>query len=271
MDSYIQRLLLTNRLREPALRAAVQTLQLPPGSYGMDCGCGIGLHTVLLAETVGPSGHVVGLDLSPEFLVFAGEYAGERGLSARVSFQAGDVNSLPFENDTFDWIWSADTIHPNPSSDDPLAALKELARTLKPGGTLALLYWSSQKLLPGYPLLEARLEAAFAACSPYTGGVWKPEFHLLRGLAWLRAAGLEGLSAHTFAADVHAPLNEEISEALTLTLQMFADVVQPAMSAEDWTALRRLCQPESPEFILSRPDYYAFLTYALFQGTKKRS
>ncbi len=42
---------------------------------GLDAGCGIGHHTLLLAEAVAPAGHVTGLDLSPEFLVHAREIA----------------------------------------------------------------------------------------------------------------------------------------------------------------------------------------------------
>ena len=67
-DSYIHSLLVANSLREPSLREAVEMLQLPPGSRGLDAGCGIGLQCLLLAEAVGLTGHVTGLDVSTEFL-----------------------------------------------------------------------------------------------------------------------------------------------------------------------------------------------------------
>ena len=104
-DHYIQRLFVTNPLREPVLRSAIQALQLPVGSRGLDAGCGIGLQTVLLAEVVGPAGHVTGLDLSPEFLLHAEEIAKKSGLSEQISFREGNVNELPFDDDTFDWIY----------------------------------------------------------------------------------------------------------------------------------------------------------------------
>jgi len=44
-------------------------------ALGLDAGCGIGHHTLLLAEAVAPAGHVTGLDLSPEFLIHAKEIA----------------------------------------------------------------------------------------------------------------------------------------------------------------------------------------------------
>ena len=103
-DRYIQRLLVTNPLREPVLRSAIQALHLPVGSHGLDAGCGIGLQTVLLAEAVGPAGHITGLDLSPEFLLQVEEFVKVSGLSKQISFREGNVNELPFDDDTFDWL-----------------------------------------------------------------------------------------------------------------------------------------------------------------------
>ena len=65
--NYAEKLSWSNLLREPVLRSAIRALQLPSGSRGLDAGCGIGVHTLWLAEAVAPDGHVIGLDLSPEF------------------------------------------------------------------------------------------------------------------------------------------------------------------------------------------------------------
>jgi demethylmenaquinone methyltransferase/2-methoxy-6-polyprenyl-1,4-benzoquinol methylase len=64
-DTYAHMLYLSNFLREPIIPSAIEALQFPPGSLGLDAGCGIGSHTLLLAEAVAPAGHVTGLDLSP--------------------------------------------------------------------------------------------------------------------------------------------------------------------------------------------------------------
>ena len=263
-DTYIKQLAESNPLREPTFREVIQTLQLPPGSRGLDAGCGIGLQALLLAEAVGPGGHVTGLDISAEFLLHAKEIVKRSALSERISFQEGDVNKLPFNNDTFDWVWSADCVG-YPTVGEPVLLLKELARVVKPGGTVAILVWSSQQMLPGYPLLEARLNATCSAIIPLVKGK-KPESHFVRALGWFREAGLEEPVAKTFAGDVHAPLRDDMRKALISFFQMLWGEPQPEVSKEDWAEYQRLCQPESSDFILNLPDYYAFFTYTMFCG-----
>ena len=56
IDYFVQMAYVSNPLREPILRSAIQALQFPLGSRGLDAGCGIGLQTLLLAESMGPAG-----------------------------------------------------------------------------------------------------------------------------------------------------------------------------------------------------------------------
>src|SRR5215208_5609026 len=143
---YIQRLLEAEPLRKPLLRSVVQSLQLPCGSNGLDAGCGIGLQTLLLAEAVGSQGHVTGLDILPELLSYATEIVAKANLSDRILFRQGDVSQVPFEDNTFDWAWSADCVgYP---AGELMSLLEELMRVVKPGGDVILLGWSSQQLLP---------------------------------------------------------------------------------------------------------------------------
>ena len=263
MDIYAHKLYLSDFLREPAIRSAIQALRLPSGSQGLDAGCGIGSHTLLLAEAVGPYGQVTGLDLSAEFLVLAREIAGKCGLSQQVSFQEGDLNKLPFDDDTFDWVWSVDCVGYAPV--EPLPLVNELARVVKPGGSVAILMWSSQQLLPGYPLLEARLNATSLGIAPFAKGK-RPELHFLRALGWFRDAGLKELTAQTFVGDIHAPLSGDIRSALVSLFQMLWGDPQSELTQKDWAEYQHLCQPESSDFILNLRDYYAFFTYSMFHG-----
>jgi demethylmenaquinone methyltransferase/2-methoxy-6-polyprenyl-1,4-benzoquinol methylase len=267
-------LFLADYLREPAIRSAIQALRLPSGSRGLDVGCGIGQHTLWLAEAVGANGHVVGLDISAELLAWAEQNAKQSSLSDRVTFEKGDLNRLPFENESFDWLWSADALWIGSKdigcpAEEALPLIKELSRAVKTGGSLAILFWSAQKLLPGYPLLEVRFNTTRPANAPFVEGM-KPELHALCALGWLRNSGLENLSVRTFAASVHAPLNEKNREALVGIFQMLWGEAQPEMTEADRLEFQRLCRPESPDCILNSPDYYALLTYSLFHGKVTR-
>jgi demethylmenaquinone methyltransferase/2-methoxy-6-polyprenyl-1,4-benzoquinol methylase len=222
----------------------------------------------LLAAAIGPSGHVVGLDIAPDLLRHAAGIVERAGLSGQISVQQGDVRSLPFDDGAFDWAWSSCCVG-YASFLDPVATLRELARVVKPGGTVAILVWSSETLLPGYPRLEALLRATTPGLAPFVEEKG-PASHSLRALGWFRDLGLRTPTAHTIVADAHAPLTDDMRHALTALLEMRWPGVESELSEADRMEYRRLCVPESPDFIVDHPDYYAFFTGSLFQGQVPR-
>jgi ubiquinone/menaquinone biosynthesis C-methylase UbiE len=260
---YIQSLLDAQPLRESALRSAIQALRLSPGSHGVDVGCGIGLQTLLLAEAVGEQGYVTGVDIEPEFLALGEKLAKQAGFSMKVAFRKGSLECLPFGEDAFDWAWSSDCIgYPH---GELAPVLQELMRVVKPGGSVAVLAWSSQQVLPGYPLLEARLNGACSSYEPFLKGK-NPQHHFLRAMHGFRQAGMKDIKAQTFVGEVCSPLNEAMRKAMISLFEMLWIEPPPGAPMEDWQEYLRLCKPESPDFILDIPDYYAFFTYTLFWG-----
>jgi ubiquinone/menaquinone biosynthesis C-methylase UbiE len=263
IDAVIRNLEGANPLREPTLRSIIAALNFPTGSHGLDIGCGIGLQTLLLAEATAPAGHVTGLDISAELLDYARRKIKASPLADRISFKEGDLKSLPFSDDTFDWAWSADCVgYP---SGDLLAALKEIVRVVRPGGRVAILAWTSQQILPGYPLLEAQLNATCSAYAPLLRGK-NPELHFMRALHWFAEAGITEAIARTFVGEVQAPLSNECKAALTSLIEMLWSVSPKAPEADRLDERQRLCRADSPDFILDLPEYYAFFTYTMFSG-----
>ncbi len=259
MNPQIQRLLEANPIREPVLRQAARSLHLPPGSHGLDLGCGIGLQTLLLLEGAGGDGHVSGVDIDPQLLAYAAGFVQQAGLADRISFHQGSASRIPFPDAAFDWAWSADCVGYPAGDLAPLLA--ELQRVVKPGGIIALLAWTSQQVLPGYPLLEARLNATCSSYLPYLAGK-PPQQHFLRALHSFAQAGLGGVTARTFVGDVQAPLSAAQRAALVGLIEMLWSEPDP----EDREEYLRLCRPGSPDFILDQPGYYAFFTYTMFWG-----
>lgn len=264
---YMQKLMVMNPLLEPVYCEAIRALELAKGSHGLDAGCGIGLQTPLLAAAVGAGGCITGMDISPEFIAQAEEIAKKSALSGQISFKVGDIYSLPFDEDTFDWLWSASCVgYP---SEEPEPLLRELSRVIRPGGKVALLIYSSQLLLPGYPALEARLNATSAGIAPFTCDM-RPDTHFTRILSWFREVAFEEASVKTLVKDVFPPLSEDIRKAVASLIEMRWAGAHEEVSSEDWDLFQRLTHPESPDYILNLQDYYAFFTLSLFQARVKR-
>ncbi|RLB61844.1 MAG: methyltransferase type 11 [Deltaproteobacteria bacterium] len=258
-STYLRYLEETDALREQTNLDILAALDLPTGSSGLDVGCGVGTQALMLAAAIGPQGRVTGLDIQPEFLERARAVTTAKGMSDRVTFEEGDFSDrLPFDDGAFDWVWSSDCLGYLPPSE-------EVMRVIRPGGSLNVLFWSSEQLLPGNPLLESRLKATSGGLAPF-GLQSKPDTHPLRALTGVREAGLIDTKVLTFVTSVYAPLSPEIRRAMTDILEMRWPDVEPELSQEDVELYRRLTDPASPEFILNLPDYYGFYTYSVFRG-----
>lgn len=259
-----------HRLTEPAVRSAISLLPVVPGSRGLDLACGNGDHSIWLAQSLSSTGKVVGLDISADCLHQAMQSSANEGFNEKLAFILGDLSCLPFPDHIFDWVWCADCLWPGPRSQgflgmDPLPNLHELARVTRPGGTVVLLFWSSQKLLPGHPILEARLNATPAACYPFQEG-WEPRSHILSAPLWMNEAGLLDIRSRTFAADIQGPLGDQAQDDLQLCFQMLWGRATEELPEEERERSRVLCKKSSPDFIASQPSYYGFITYTLFTG-----
>ncbi len=111
------------------------SLGLPEsGDHVLDIGSGAGIDSLISAKFVGPDGYVIGVDMTPAMLSKARTAAEEAGLE-NVEFRQGYGESLPVADGWADIITSNGVLNLFP---DKLAGLKEMARTLKPGGRLQI-------------------------------------------------------------------------------------------------------------------------------------
>lgn len=117
---------------------------LRPGMVAVDIGPGNGTYTLAAAQAVGPAGKIFALDIEPEMIRRVQrkiKILGVQNIDARL----GNVYALPFPNESIDAAYMITVIGEIP---DPVRALRELFRVLKPGGTMA---FSELLLDPDYP------------------------------------------------------------------------------------------------------------------------
>ncbi len=105
---------------------------LPAGGTVIDIGSGSGMDCLLAARRVGPTGSVVGIDMTEPMLARARTGAAEAGLS-HVRFEKADMTDLPFEAESVDAVISNGVINLAPDKE---AVFRELYRVVKPGGRL---------------------------------------------------------------------------------------------------------------------------------------
>lgn len=105
------------------------------GDTVLDLGCGAGIDLLLAAEKTGPTGRVVGVDVSDDMLARAKANIDRAGLADRVSLRQGVIENLPVDDASVDWVISNCVV--NLSPDKP-RVFSEIVRTLKPGGRILI-------------------------------------------------------------------------------------------------------------------------------------
>lgn len=130
-----------------------------PGQSVLDVGTGLGEPALPAARLVGPSGRVVGVDISPAMLEVARRRARTADGAAPVDFVVADLESIDLPARSFDVALSRWGLM---FAVDHVAAFRSLLRLLVPGGVLAAAVWSTPPRAPmmsmGYSVLSERLE-----------------------------------------------------------------------------------------------------------------
>jgi arsenite methyltransferase len=135
--------------------------ELKPGEIILDLGSGGGFDAFIAAKKVGSSGHVIGVDMTPEMLIKArkniASYFDRTGLD-NVEFRLGEIEHLPVADNSVDVIISNCVINLSPEKPQ---VWREMFRVLKPGGRVAV---SDLALLQPIPQGVAEMVEALVGC-----------------------------------------------------------------------------------------------------------
>jgi SAM-dependent methyltransferase len=200
---------------------------LTPGASVLDCGCGPGTITLGIARAVHP-GPVTGVDFGASQIERAIAHATAQAVP-NVTFRVADCYALPFEDNAFDRIFSNALLE---HLSDPVRALKELHRVLKPGGVIGVCGpdWGGFLLSPPSAQLSRAVEA-YTSLQRRNGG----DVQVGRKLgAHLAAAGFDGVQMS--ARYECYPERSLIGEYLALQLEQQGDA-QSAQTLRAWSTI----------------------------------
>lgn len=245
--------------RTAAREMAFAVPHLRAGMNVLDCGCGPGSITVGLADIVAP-GRVTGVDIEPRQLEAARALAHERG-TTNIRFEPGSVYELPFPDASFDCAVAHFVIE---HVREPVRALREIRRVLKPGGFAAIKdpYYPAFTFRPRvapivrFEELMTKTRAQLGASDAYA--------------ADLRACLLEAGFVRTEAqAGTETAAGGEGPPVLSFFMQnqLRERVFRDTALAQGWASEAELdALIEAAAGLAERPDLFGFIVYVQALG-----
>lgn len=250
----------------PELRGIVRRYRLTRRSRVLDVPCGDGFYAALFARQM-RGGMVVAADASAGCVAAAEAAVPSTADGPRVEFCRADAYALPFSDASFDLVWCAQSMI---TLDDPVAALREMGRVVRPGGRVGVLETDEfhHVVLPWPVGLElALLRAVRESCRRrYGRGDKFAQSRRLR--AAFLGAGLTPLRRSTIAADRHAPFGPSEREFLARHFGFLGETVARDLGPAEADAFARFTDPDGPESFFHRPD--AELTVLMTVGHARR-
>lgn len=215
-DAQTRRLITQAQLYNPFTRSFFQAAGIVPGMKLLELGSGVADVSLLLAELVGPSGRVVGVELNPNAVETARARVRAAGWR-NVEFLSGDILSVDLPTD-FDAAVGRFILMWLP---DPRAVLRRVLEHVRPGGVIAFQdndFTFSFSILPPFPLIE-RVGQVLGPAQEIPGG---PDFHMGQHMPGLyREVGLPPPQL-SFDAPIGAGANWTGYEFIAETTQMLA-------------------------------------------------
>lgn len=224
----------------PALFAAwpphvLRAARVQSGDTVLDVATGTGILAREAAGVVGPEGAVVGVDVNEGMLAVA------RQKAPHLTWRPAPAEALPFDDASFDRVVSQFGLM---FFEDPVRAIAEMARVLRPGGRLAVAVWAALEETPGYAQLASLLgelfgpEAAQSLHAPYLLGDRKKLASLFAG------SGLPEPTIQTMSGTARFP---------SLDAWMYTDIkgwtLAGTIDDEGFERLRRAAQERLSHFV----------------------
>jgi ubiquinone/menaquinone biosynthesis C-methylase UbiE len=248
-----------------AMAGHVLTLaNIHPTMQVLDVGTGTGIVALRAAATATSLGRVVGIDLSSGMLAIARKKAATRRIEDRVEFRDMDAERLEFRDASFDAVVSMFALHHFPN---PAAALAEMYRVLKPGGTLSIGVGSGPSRFTVAGVLDAAVQVRDVV-KQFTGRLLRaPQFidHLVeRHVPRLDPGELTALASHGWKSVGAVPAMVRAAGFLDVRTDWRGERTELATAEEFWelqsvyssTARKRLATVPVAAVELVRREFF---------------
>lgn len=227
----------------PLTESLIEEAGIKPRQTVLDVAGGAGEPSLTIAEKVGADGSVTCTDAVAEMVEAARAVGSDRHLT-NINFQQCPACPLPFADNSFDVVVSRLGVMFFP---DPLAAVREMLRVIRPGGTLALAVWGKSECNP-YSYVVTNVMARHVQTPPADedapGAFRFAKPGKLAGI--LSAAGAAEVRERVFDFEIAAPMSPEefwqlrstISETVRTKLTQLSESLRAQIAAETLAAAR---------------------------------
>ncbi|MDH3214009.1 MAG: arsenite methyltransferase [Myxococcales bacterium] len=181
---------------------------LRAGETVVDLGSGAGMDAFLAARQVGPTGHVIGVDMTDAMLAKARDNARKTGVE-NVEFRKGQIENLPIEDASVDVILSNCVINLSPEKD---RVYREAFRVLRPGGRVMI-----SDIVLERPLPRAVIESIDAYLGCVGGASLRAEYLETIAKAGFREVRVQREASFGDAIDLDDPRVQELMERLGIS------------------------------------------------------
>jgi ubiquinone/menaquinone biosynthesis C-methylase UbiE len=242
----------------PEYEEMLRLVGLQPGWHVLDAGCGGGSYLPLLAQSIGSAGSIAAIDLNTENIAILQERLSTWHLPCPTSLEAGNLLALPYPDNSFDALWSANVTQYFSKVEFPWV-LQEFRRVVRPGGLVAVKDVDMQlmRVYPADPFLFSHLSEKSVRGSNATAQSWGS----LRGRElrrWLERAGLEKVWQRTFMIERWAPLKAVERQLFGEWFSYLAGLAEErGVPEEDLATWHRLGNPDAADYLVDSPDFYA--------------
>lgn len=221
----------------PLTQALIERAGIREGQSVLDVAGGPGEPSLTIAGKVGPTGSVMCTDAVPEMVDAARSEANRRG-ATNIQFRECKADELPFANNSFDVVVSRLGVMFFP---DSLAAMREMLRVAKPGGTLAFAVWHKSEVNPFCYLVTNVLDQHIEPTVPDPDGPSAFRFAETGKLAnVMTQAGAIDVEEHVLKFQIAAPVSplefwamrSQTSDTLREKLKRLSEDEQSQVTAE---------------------------------------